>query len=113
RQVTHPGVHGRQVDPWRRVHLDAELGETLQTRPGTGGRDERLGRNTVVQHTRATKTVTLDDGDVGSVLRRDQCRLVAGRSAAHDHDLGQLRSLLNTALHRQLYVGTRGVHPLG
>lgn len=67
---------------------DAEVGCTTHVGADSGGRDERLRRDTVEQHTRAADAVRIDQGDRGPVLRGYQCRLVADGSATDDHDPG-------------------------
>src|SRR5699024_4376575 len=89
RQTTHPAVHRGEVDAGvGKVGLDTELSETVQTRAGTGGGDERLRRYAVGEDAGATETILFDEGDLRTVLRGDQRGLVACRSPTHNDDLG-------------------------
>jgi len=68
-----------------------EIGCAAQLGAHAGGRDERLGRHAVPQHAGTADAVGVDDGDVGDLGaagRGDQCRLIAGRPTADDHDAG-------------------------
>jgi hypothetical protein len=76
-------VHGRELGA-----LQAEDGGVAHRCHGTGGGDEGLGRDAVGEHAGPTDAVPFDDGDLGTELRGDQRGLVAGRSAADDHDAG-------------------------
>ncbi|GAB3993239.1 hypothetical protein GCM10029992_04390 [Glycomyces albus] len=72
------GVDGR-VD-----RADAHLGGLVDLGQDVGGGDEGLGGDAVGEHARPSGAHGFDEGDFGAQLRGDQCRLVAGRTAADD-----------------------------
>ena len=90
RQALHPVVDRGEVEADRRQlgALQAEDGGVADGGHGAGGGDEGLRGDAVGEHAGAPDAVPLDDGDLGPELCGDQGGLVAGRSAADDHDAG-------------------------
>jgi hypothetical protein len=95
-QALHAGVDRGQVqaDAAEVGAVQAEDGGLAHRRRRAGGRDERLRGHAVGQHAGAADAVALDHGDLGTELCGDQGGLVAGRSAADDHDAGHGSILL-------------------